>query len=60
MNGNPVGKRLWSPYTLDLAKFAVVGSNTLEVDVRNNLTNLILGNPRPLGLVSMPTLSGFE
>ncbi|OFX16898.1 MAG: hypothetical protein A2Z18_11415 [Armatimonadetes bacterium RBG_16_58_9] len=60
VNGNPVGKRLWAPYTLDLAEFAVVGSNTLEVDVRNNMTNLILGNPRSLGLVSIPTLSGFE
>ncbi|MCE5323680.1 hypothetical protein LLG46_10255 [bacterium] len=60
VNGKSVGKRLWEPYTLDISKFAHVGPNNLEIKVRNNMANLIQGNPRALGLQHMPDLSGFE
>ncbi len=60
VNGNVVGKRLWAPYTLDIAPFATPGPNTLEIQVRNNMTNLLGGNPRPLGLMNMPSLEAFE
>lgn len=60
VNGQLVGKRLWEPYTIDIAKFAHIGSNTLEIEVRNNMANLIQGNPRALGLQHMPDLSGYE
>lgn len=60
VNGELAGKRLWSPYVLDIADYAKSGKNTLKVEVRNNMTNLIYGNPRALGLQNMPTLAGFE
>lgn len=60
VNGHPAGKRLWAPYTLDIAAFAQVGTNTLEIEVRNNMTNLIYGNPRSLGLQNAPVLAGFS
>jgi len=59
VNGKTAGKRLWAPYRLDIARLANVGMNTLEIDVRNNMTNLIYGNARSLGLQNMPTLAGF-
>jgi hypothetical protein len=58
VNGKDAGKRLWQPYTFDIAALAQSGKNTLEIEVRNNMANLILGNPRPLGLRQMPTLAG--
>ena len=60
VNGKPAGKRLWAPYQFDIAEQSKPGKNTLEIAVRNNMTNLIYGNPRSLGLQNMPTLAGFE
>ncbi|MCE5314225.1 MAG: glycosyl hydrolase [Armatimonadota bacterium] len=60
VNGNLAGKRLWEPYILDIAEFAQVGENKLEIEVRNNMANLIQGNPRALGLQQMPVLDGFD
>lgn len=58
VNGRFAGKRLWAPYMLDIASLARPGPNLLQVKVRNNMTNLLMGNPRPLGLRDMPTLAG--
>jgi hypothetical protein len=60
VNGRFAGKRLWAPYRLDIASLARQGTNALEIRVRNNMANLLLGVPRPLGLRSMPTLTGYE
>lgn len=60
VNGKFAGKRLWAPYILDIASFAVQGENELEIKVRNNMANLILGVPRPIGLRRMPTMTGYE
>lgn len=60
VNGTDAGKRLWQPYTFDIADLAQAGTNTLEIEVRNNMANLIFGNPRPLGLRRMPTLAGDD
>lgn len=57
VNGKDAGKRLWQPYTFDIAALAQPGKNTLEIEVRNNMANLIFGNPRPLGLRKMPSLT---
>ncbi len=58
VNGELAGKRLWAPYTLDIALLAKLGRNTVEIEVRNNMTNLLYGNPRALGLQNAPTLAG--
>jgi hypothetical protein len=60
INGRSAGKRLWAPYTIDVVEFAQIGSNTLEIEIRNNMVNLIQGNPRALGLTKMPTIAGFK
>ena len=60
VNGQFAGKRLWAPYRLDIASFAHQGANTLEIRVRNNMANLLLGLSRPLGLRKAPTLTGYE
>ncbi len=60
VNGCFVGKRLWAPYAFDIADLAKIGSNTLDIEIRNNMSNLIHGNPRPLGLKRPPTIAGFE
>jgi hypothetical protein len=59
LNGQPAGKRLWAPYRFEIAGLAKPGRNEIRIDVRNNMTNLIQGNPRPLGLRSAPVLEGF-
>lgn len=57
VNGRNAGKRLWQPYVFDLTDLAQPGRNTLTIEVRNNLANLILGNARPLGLRQVPALA---
>ncbi len=57
VNGKNAGKRLWQPYLFEIADLAQPGKNTLTIEVRNNMANLILGNPRALGLRQMPTLA---
>ena len=56
VNGELAGKRLWPPYRIDIADFARLGVNELTIEVRNNLANLMLGQPRPFGLRSAPVL----
>lgn len=58
VNGEDAGRRLWQPYVFEIAKFARPGVNVVEIEVRNNMANLIHGNPRPLGLRQMPSLAG--
>lgn len=60
INGQLAGKRLWLPYTINIQSFTKTGVNTLEIEVRNNMANLIQGNPRSLGLLNKPTLAGFD
>jgi len=60
VNRTEVGKRLWAPYVFNIADFARQGRNTIEIEVRNNMANLIHGNPRALGLRKPPTLAVFE
>ena len=59
VNGKFLGKRLWAPYTFDIAEMAKAGSNSLEIEIRNNMTNLIYGNPRALGLLNAPSLAVY-
>ena len=59
VNGKLLGKRLWQPYTFDIASLAQPGANTLEIEVRNNMANMIQGNPRPMGLRQAPALAGM-
>jgi hypothetical protein len=58
VNGQDAGRRLWQPYTFEIARFAKPGLNVLEIEVRNNMANLIHGNPRPMGLKLAPSLVG--
>ncbi len=58
VNGQDAGRRLWQPYTFEIARFAKPGLNVLEIEVRNNMANLIHGNPRPMGLKQTPSLVG--
>ncbi|MGQ9579341.1 MAG: glycosyl hydrolase [Armatimonadota bacterium] len=60
LNDILTGKRLWTPYTFELAPATQPGRNNLRIEVRNNLTNLLLGEARPFGLRRMPTLLGYS
>jgi len=60
VNGKLVGTRLWAPYVFEIAQFAQAGANDVEIEVRNNMANLIFGNPRPFGLRAMPELTRPE
>lgn len=60
VNGRFAGKRLWAPYVVDITDLAQTGLNILEIEIRNNMANLINGNPRLLGLTNPPTIAGFE
>ncbi len=56
LNGKLVGKRLWPPYDIELTGCAKPGVNRLRIEVRNNLSNILYGNPRPFGLRNEPQL----
>lgn len=57
VNDKPAGKRLWGPYTFDIAPLCGPGRNVLRIEVRNNMANLLSGHPRPFGLRHTPTLA---
>jgi hypothetical protein len=59
INGKPVGKRIWAPYTFDITKRVKKGTNTVLVEVRNSLANTIEGQTKPFGLRSKPQLRFF-
>lgn len=60
VNGKPAGNRLWAPYTFEIAALSRPGRNSLRIDVRNNMANLLSGTPRPLGVRHVPTLAASE
>ncbi len=60
VNGKCAGKRLWSPYKLDISGLIMTGQNKLEIIVRNNLANLLMGAKKPFGLRRTPTLMGMN
>ncbi len=41
VNGKHVRTVLWAPYEIDLSEYLVVGENTVEITVLNNLRNLL-------------------
>ena len=41
VNGQLVKNILWAPYELDLSDYLVVGENTVEITILNNLRNLL-------------------
>ena len=57
LNGELAGKRLWAPYDVELTDTAKTGENRLRIEVRNNMSNLLYGNPRPFGLRAKPHLA---
>jgi hypothetical protein len=56
VNDELVGKRLWRPYRVDITPYARLGTNRLKIEVRNNLANMLQGQPRPFGLRRAPTI----
>ena len=40
LNGVPLGRKLWAPFSFELPAKALAESNVLEVDVSNTLSNL--------------------
>ncbi|MDW8244251.1 MAG: hypothetical protein RMJ88_13655, partial [Thermogemmata sp.] len=60
LNGRRVGALLWSPWRLDVTGFLRAGSNRIELHVSNSLTNLLMGEPRPSGLMGAVVLEAFQ
>lgn len=56
INNKLAGKRLWPPYEFDITKHVKKGRNELCIEVRNNLSNLLLGSHKPFGLKTPPKL----
>jgi len=42
LNGNPVGRRVWLPYSLDISGMLKPGQNRLHIIVTNTLANALL------------------
>ncbi|MBI2844898.1 MAG: hypothetical protein HYX78_16010 [Armatimonadetes bacterium] len=55
------GKRLWPPYQMDITSAVKPGLNNLRIEVRNSLSNLILGVTKAFGLRTKPKMkvSGY-
>lgn len=60
INGEEAGRRLWGPYELDVTRSLRSGKNEVEIVVRNSMANLMLGEPRPLGLRKPPIMRVWE
>lgn len=55
-NGQPLKKRLWCPYTLDLTDQFVPGTNTLQIRCVNTLVNLLEGKTQISGIRKLQLL----
>jgi len=51
VNGELVDVRLWEPFEVDITNFVKEGENLLEIEVANTMQNLIVGEPKPSGLL---------
>jgi len=60
VNGEPAGKRLWTPYVFDITDYITSGSNHLRIETRSNLANILLGRHRPFGLRRNPVVRVWE
>lgn len=56
VNCEEAGRRLWAPYEIDITRLVKTGQNDLDIEVRNSMANLMLGDPRPLGLRKTPVV----
>jgi len=43
INGHPIGRKLWAPFTFNIPTEALKENNVLDVDVSNTLSNLFTG-----------------
>ncbi len=60
MNGIGIGQRLWAPYEFDVTPAFSTGENTVTIQVRNNLANLLAGAGKPFGLSRTPDIIGWR
>jgi len=51
VNGQLVDVRLWEPFEVDITSAVKEGENLLEIEVANTMQNLIVGEPKPSGLL---------
>lgn len=51
VNGELVDVRLWEPFEVDITCAVKEGENLLEIEVANTMQNLIVGEPKPSGLL---------
>lgn len=51
INGQLVDVRLWEPFEVDITPFVKEGENLLEIEVANTMQNLVVGEPKPSGLI---------
>ncbi len=51
VNGELVDVRLWEPFEVDITSAVKEGENILEIEVANTMQNLIVGEPKPSGLL---------
>ncbi|CAN5491241.1 hypothetical protein BH09VER1_BH09VER1_51870 [soil metagenome] len=56
INGQPVGKALWSPWEIEITRALQIGSNRLAITVTNTLVNRVYGRSRPSGLLGSARL----
>ncbi|MGC8842588.1 MAG: hypothetical protein ACP5QS_01490, partial [bacterium] len=51
VNGEIVDVRLWEPFEVDITEAVKEGENLLEIEVANTMQNLLVGEPKPSGLL---------
>lgn len=51
VNGELVDVRLWEPFEVDITSAVSEGENLLEIEVANTMQNLLVGEPKPSGLL---------
>jgi len=56
VNGRVVAVRPWAPFEVDITRLVTPGANKIELRVTNSLANMMLGEPRPSGLIGGATV----
>lgn len=51
INGASAGTRAWAPFEVEITPLVRPGSNAVEIRVTNSLSNMLLSDPRPSGLL---------
>ncbi len=60
VNGQEVAVLPWEPFKADISEYVKEGKNTITIKVANALQNLLIGEPKPSGILGEVKIVAYE